>query len=62
MKREIFVVIVPRLTTKNLEVNQKLIKLLEKFEQEKNVTPAQISLAWLLAQKPWIVPISGTTK
>jgi aryl-alcohol dehydrogenase-like predicted oxidoreductase len=54
--------IVPRFTTKNLEANQKLVKLLEKFAQEKNATLAQISLAWLLAQKPWIVPIPGTTK
>lgn len=54
--------IVPRFTTKNLEANQKLIDLLEQVAQEKNATPAQISLAWLLAQKPWIVPIPGTTK
>lgn len=54
--------IVPRFTTKNLEANQKLIYLLEQVAQEKNATPAQISLAWLLAQKPWIVPIPGTTK
>jgi aryl-alcohol dehydrogenase-like predicted oxidoreductase len=54
--------IVPRFTTKNLEANQKLISLLEKVAHEKNATPAQISLAWLLAQKPWIVPIPGTTK
>lgn len=54
--------IVPRFTTKNLEANQKLISLLEKVAHEKNATPAQISLAWLLAQKTWIVPIPGTTK
>lgn len=54
--------IVLRFTTKNLEANQKLIDLLEQVAQEKNATPAQISLAWLLAQKPWIVPIPGTTK
>ena len=54
--------IVPRFTTKNLEANQKLIDLLEQVAQEKNATPAQISLAWLLAQKPCIVPIPGTTK
>lgn len=54
--------IVPRFTQKNLEANQKLIELLQKIAQERNATPAQIALAWLLAQKPWIVPIPGTTK
>lgn len=54
--------IVPRFTKENLEANQELVDLLEKVAQEKNATPAQISLAWLLAQKPWIVPIPGTTK
>jgi aryl-alcohol dehydrogenase-like predicted oxidoreductase len=39
-----------------------LVDLLNKVAQEKNATPAQIALAWLLAQKPWIVPIPGTTK
>jgi aryl-alcohol dehydrogenase-like predicted oxidoreductase len=39
-----------------------LVDLLGKFAQQKNATPAQIALAWLLAQKPWIVPIPGTTK
>nr|NIU58496.1 aldo/keto reductase [Phycisphaerae bacterium] len=39
-----------------------LVDLLNKIAQEKNATPAQIALAWLLAQKPWIVPIPGTTK
>ena len=39
-----------------------MVDLLEKFAQQKKATPAQIALAWLLAQKPWIVPIPGTTK
>jgi len=54
--------IVPRFTPENLEVNQGLLDLLNRFAEQKNATPAQISLAWLLAQKPFIVPIPGTTK
>jgi aryl-alcohol dehydrogenase-like predicted oxidoreductase len=54
--------IVPRFTSEALDANQVLIELLHKFADQKNVTPAQIALAWLLAQKPWIVPIPGTTK
>jgi len=54
--------IVPRFTTDNLEANQAFVDLLEKVAREKKATPAQIALAWLLAQKPWIVPIPGTTK
>ncbi len=54
--------IVPRFTTDNLEANQAFVDLLEKVAKEKEATPAQIALAWLLAQKPWIVPIPGTTK
>ena len=54
--------IVPRFTPENLEANQGLIDLLNKFAEQKNSTPAQIALAWLLAQKPFIVPIPGTTK
>ena len=53
---------VPRFTPGNRKANQVLIDLLNKFAAEKNATPAQIALAWLLAQKPWIVPIPGTTK
>ena len=53
---------VPRFSPENRKANQVLIDLLNKFAQEKNATPAQIALAWLLAQKPWIVPIPGTTK
>lgn len=53
---------VPRFSEENRKANQHLIDLLGKLANERNVTPAQISLAWLLAQKPWIVPIPGTTK
>jgi aryl-alcohol dehydrogenase-like predicted oxidoreductase len=54
--------IVPRFTPENRKANKTLVDLLGKFAQRKNATPAQIALAWLLAQKPWIVPIPGTTK
>jgi aryl-alcohol dehydrogenase-like predicted oxidoreductase len=54
--------IVPRFSEENRKANQAMVDLIGKFAQEKNVTPAQIALAWLLAQKPWIVPIPGTTK
>ena len=53
---------VPRLAPENLKANQAFVDLLEKVAKRKNATPAQIALAWLLAQKPWIVPIPGTTK
>lgn len=52
----------PRFTPDALKANQALIDLLANIAQRKRVTPAQIALAWLLAQKPWIVPIPGTTK
>ena len=54
--------IVPRFTPENRKTNQALVDLLGKFAAQKKATPAQIALAWLLAQKPWIVPIPGTTK
>jgi aryl-alcohol dehydrogenase-like predicted oxidoreductase len=54
--------IVPRFTPEARKANQALVDLLGKFAQQKKATPAQIALAWLLAQKPWIVPIPGTTK
>ncbi|MDH4092471.1 MAG: aldo/keto reductase [Cyclobacteriaceae bacterium] len=54
--------IVPRFTAEALEANQVLVDLVKKAAAQKNATPAQIALAWLLAQKPWIVPIPGTTK
>lgn len=54
--------IVPRFTEENRNANQSLVVLLKEIADRKNATPAQIALAWLLAQKPWIVPIPGTTK
>ncbi len=54
--------IVPRFTEENRKANQKLIALLAEIASQKQATPAQIALGWLLAQKPWIVPIPGTTK
>ena len=52
----------PRFTPEALKANQALVDLLEDIGRQKDATPAQIALAWLLAQKPWIVPIPGTTK
>jgi aryl-alcohol dehydrogenase-like predicted oxidoreductase len=54
--------ILPRFTPEAMEKNQALVDLLKRIAGEKNATPAQIALAWLLAQRPWIVPIPGTTK
>jgi aryl-alcohol dehydrogenase-like predicted oxidoreductase len=54
--------IVPRFTPEALQANQQLVDALTVIAQSKGATPAQIALAWLLAQKPWIVPIPGTTK
>ena len=54
--------ILPRFTPEAMEKNQALVDLLKRIAGEKNATPAQIALAWLLAQKSWIVPIPGTTK
>ncbi len=53
---------IPRLSPENIAANKKLVDLIETVAKRKNATPAQISLAWLLSQKPWIVPIPGTTK
>lgn len=53
---------VPRFQTEALKANQALVELVATIAAEKDVTPAQVALAWLLAQKPWIVPIPGTTK
>lgn len=53
---------VPRFAAESLAANQQLVALLHKIANEKGISPAQIALAWLLAQKPWIVPIPGTTK
>jgi aryl-alcohol dehydrogenase-like predicted oxidoreductase len=52
----------PRFTPEAMEKNQALVNLLKRIAERKKATPAQIALAWLLAQKPWIVPIPGTTK
>lgn len=54
--------IVPRFTVENRKANQILVDLLRQIAEKKKATPAQIALAWLLAQKPWIAPIPGTTK
>ncbi len=54
--------IVPRFTPKALDANQSLVDLLKEVANQKKATAAQIALSWLLAQKPWIVPIPGTTK
>jgi aryl-alcohol dehydrogenase-like predicted oxidoreductase len=54
--------VVPRFTPENRKANQAMVDLVGKFAQQKKVTPAQIALAWVLAQKPWMVPIPGTTK
>jgi aryl-alcohol dehydrogenase-like predicted oxidoreductase len=53
---------VPRFSEENRKANQRLIELLGNIAAEKSATPAQIALSWLLAEKPWIVPIPGTTK
>jgi aryl-alcohol dehydrogenase-like predicted oxidoreductase len=52
----------PRFTPEARKANQALVDLLKETAQRKKGTPAQVALAWLLAQKPWIVPIPGTTK
>ena len=57
-----FRALLPRFTPEAMEKNQALIDLLKRIASEKSATPAQIALAWLMAQKPWIVPIPGTTK
>lgn len=53
---------VPRFAAEAREANEQLVRLIGELSKAQNVTPAQIALAWLLAQKPWIVPIPGTTK
>jgi len=52
--------VVPRFTSENRKANQALVEQLDRLAQRKRATPAQIALAWLLAQQPWIVPIPGT--
>ena len=54
--------VVPRFSEENRKANQALVEVVKKFADQKKATPAQIALAWLLAKKPWIVPIPGTTK
>ncbi len=54
--------VVPRFTEENRKANLAFVEWLKRFAERKQTTPAQIALAWLLAQKPWIVPIPGTTK
>jgi aryl-alcohol dehydrogenase-like predicted oxidoreductase len=54
--------VVPRFTPENRKANHVFVELIDQFAQQVQATPAQIALAWLLAQKPWIVPIPGTTK
>src|SRR6266403_691893 len=53
---------VPRFSVENRKANQALVDMISSFAAQRKVTPAQIALAWLLAKKPWIVPIPGTTK
>jgi aryl-alcohol dehydrogenase-like predicted oxidoreductase len=53
---------VPRFSEENRKINQALVDVITSFAQNKKVTPAQVALSWLLAKKPWIVPIPGTTK
>ncbi len=57
-----FRAVLPRFSEENRKANQAMVDIVTRFAEQKNVTPAQIALAWLLAQKPWIVPIPGTTK
>lgn len=54
--------VVPRFTEENRRANAALVDVIKKFAEGKQATPAQVALAWLLAKKPWIVPIPGTTK
>ena len=54
--------LLPRFTSDAMEANQTLVDLLRRIAGEKRATPAQVALAWILAQRPWIVPIPGTTK
>jgi aryl-alcohol dehydrogenase-like predicted oxidoreductase len=57
-----FRAVVPRFAPDTLPANMALVRVVQTWAQRKNATPAQLALAWLLAQKPWIVPIPGTTK
>jgi aryl-alcohol dehydrogenase-like predicted oxidoreductase len=57
-----FRAVVPRFSEENRKANRALVEAVGRFAEQVNATPAQVALAWLLAQKPWIVPIPGTTK
>jgi len=57
-----FRAVLPRFTEENRKANQAIVDIVKQFAERKQVTPAQIALAWLLAKQPWIVPIPGTTK
>ena len=54
--------VLPRFSAENRDANQAVVDLIAEFAKQRNATPAQIALAWILAQKPWMVPIPGTTK
>jgi aryl-alcohol dehydrogenase-like predicted oxidoreductase len=54
--------VLPRFSAENRAANQAIVEVVTSFAERKKVTPAQVALAWLLARKPWIVPIPGTTK
>lgn len=62
LEKNDFRTLLPRFTPQAMEANQALVDLLKRIGERKKATPAQIAIAWLLAQKPWIVPIPGTTK
>ncbi len=62
LEKNDFRAMLPRFTPEAMETNQALVDLLKQIASRKKATPAQIALSWLLAQKPWIVPIPGTTK
>ena len=62
MAKDDFRSTVPRFAQENLAANQALVEARQPHRPEKQITPAQLALAWVLAQKPWIVPIPGTTK
>ena len=53
---------IPRFRPENISANQAMLAVLNRFAEQKKATPGQVALAWLLAKKPWIVPIPGTTK
>lgn len=62
LEKNDFRALLPRFTAEAMQANQALVDLLQQIAGRKRATPAQVALAWLLAQKPWIVPIPGTTK